>query len=158
MFWGPVEPLFCVCREMNQLTQIQLNRQQWDLLQQLMCYKLAHLNLSELSRCDLFSFIRSCSASDIELHACAQRFLHVTLMRPMLLMIGIAIACRKSIAIMIEVMIAFMINYNCDQRHGRHKVDTFLLEMKMSVVNQALVAMCGFNATPIPIVCIHVYM
>ena len=112
----------------------------------------------------IISFILSCSASNIELNACGQRFLHVTLMRPMLLMIGIAIACRKSIAIMIEVMIAFMmINYNCDQRHGGHKIDTFSLEMKMSVVNQALVAMCGFNAIPIPIVCIqciqciHVY-
>ena len=78
----------------------------------------------------------------------------------MLLMIGIAIACRKSIAIMIEVMIAFMmINYNCDQRHGGHKIDTFSLEMKMSVVNQdlhrdlienqALDAMCAFNTIPI---------
>ena len=83
----------------------------------------------------IISFILSCSTSDIELNACAQRFLHVTLMRPMLLMIGIAIACRKSIAIMIEVMIAFMmINYNCDQRHAGHQVDTFSLEMKMSVV------------------------
>ena len=39
-FWGLVEPL-CVCREISQLTQIQLNRQQWDLLQHLMCYTLA---------------------------------------------------------------------------------------------------------------------
>ena len=57
---------------------------------------------------------------------------------------------------MIEAMIAFMmINYNCDQRHAGHQVDTFSLEMKMSLVNQdlqrdlienqAFVAMFAFN-------------